>query len=180
MKSDEGIVRHTVFQRRNKNVVQPFLWDLFFICLNFIKLSSMSRFNIGQLIPGQCQRQILLTDYPFIWVRFTWCQFRQTHHRHFFFQSSNHHVRADAMLLKAFGRLLLQSSAFKTPTAGRWVVTLSRPWHRSSAAGRPSTPTAPAAINGYCCQKKPWFLSLFQFPRRADDRMNPRQNPRLC
>ena len=55
--------------------------------------------------------------------------------------------------LKAVGRLLLQSSACQASIAGRWVVTLSTPWLRSSTAGRPRTPAAPTAVSGYFCRK---------------------------
>lgn len=44
-------------------------------------------------------------------------------------------IRAVEQILKAFSRLLLQSSACQAFIAGRWVVTLSTPCHRSSAAG---------------------------------------------
>lgn len=51
--------------------------------------------------------------------------------------------------LKAFRRLLLQSSAIHAPISGCWVVTLSTPCLCSSTAGGPCTPAAPTAIDAY-------------------------------
>lgn len=66
-------------------------------------------------------------------------------------------------VLKAFSRLLQQSSACQASITRRWVVTLSSPRHCCSAAGCPRTPAAPAAVNSYICQKEACFISLWQY-----------------
>lgn len=77
----------------------------------------------------------------------------------------NLRVRAVEQILNAFSRLLLQSAACQASSAWCWVVTLSTPRLCSSTAGWPSTPAAPAAINGYVCQKgaTSYFISLCQY-----------------
>lgn len=84
---------------------------------------------------------------------------KDKHHRLFYWFQENLHIffcfYFDSTPLKAFTGLLRQSTACHASVAGRRVVALSGPRHRSPAAGGPCAPAAPAAVDGYVCREEP-------------------------